>query len=142
MADKYGFCVEIGHGLLAPGCADEFIEPLEFDLLTGAGGDQRGLGRSQRSDKRHALKIRSMVPGGLGSDQGKLGGDVFDGKIAAAFADAAAFEQITGEEPGVGADPIAGDFLELGEGGGRRAYNEEGLGRVHSDIRVHYMRGA
>ena len=113
VAHEDGLRVELHVGLLAFGDADVIVEPPEGDRFS-AGLRGQGGGRLRlRADHGHSLKIGSVIAGRVGSGDGELRGDVFGGQVATAGSDAAALQQIAGEETDVRPDAAARDIRDL-----------------------------
>ena len=55
-------------------------------------------GKRGDADHGHFLEVGAVVTGGLQAVERELRGDVFGGDVAAALADAAAFEQVAREK--------------------------------------------
>ena len=113
VADEDGLRVELHVRLLPLGDADVVVEPPEGDRFS-AGLRGQGSGRLRlRADHGHGLEIGSVVAGRVGSGDGELRGDVFGGQVATPSPDAAALQQIAGEEADVGPDAAARDIRDL-----------------------------
>ena len=72
-------------------------------------------------EERDLLEVGAVVACGLEAGERELRGDVFGGKLGAARAGAAAFEQIEREEAHVGANLLGIDGSGCGAGCGRQA---------------------
>ena len=88
------------------GDADELVDPLKGVFFPPLEHGQRRRGLRIGSDQREVLKIGSVVAHGLGSYQSQLGRDVFGGKVAAAGADSAAFQQVARKKLHVGPNAL------------------------------------
>ena len=101
-------------------------------LRPGAGSADLTAGLRLGPDQREILEIGPVIAGRFQSAERKLRGDVFGGQIAAARADAAAFEQIAGQEFHVRAHALAGDIVHLRPG--RRSQKKKQQRAFHAVI--------
>ena len=131
-----GDAVACKHSLRLEGCvcllglahAHEIGEPLEVDRRAGGGRGEGGIGLSLDAHERDFLEVAAVVARRFGAGERELGGDILGGDIAAPLADAAAFEQVAGEEAVVCANALSGDVLSVE---GRKSNHE------HSDRLKH-----
>ena len=82
-------CVSVCWVWLTPTKSSSHLKSTD---LPAGGGAQRGIGLRLDAHQRDLLEVGAVVAGRFGAGQRELGGDVLGGDIAAALADAAAFQ--------------------------------------------------